>query len=138
MSTITPDEKASAINQALFADPVDLDALRELALSPGGLLRSELRARAWPKLLELDRYDARYADAGFVRARACGDPDQPERDIIDRDVARSLSHWDVTRGWTARHREKRRKSLSAVRVPPAAPRATYSVRLPRRAPLVPS
>ena len=45
--------KVDAINAALYADPVDLDALRELALSDGGLLRSDLRVRAWPKLLEV-------------------------------------------------------------------------------------
>ena len=45
-------EKVAAINAALYSDPVDLDALRELALTDGGLLSSDLRVRAWPKLLE--------------------------------------------------------------------------------------
>ena len=35
------------------ADP-DLDNLRQLAISRGGLLNDEIRKKAWPKLLNID------------------------------------------------------------------------------------
>lgn len=43
-------EKETKINAALESDPVDIHALRELAVSLGGLLHSRIRKKAWPKL----------------------------------------------------------------------------------------
>ena len=43
--------KVDAINAALYADPVD-PTLCASSRQDGGLLRSDLRVRAWPKLLE--------------------------------------------------------------------------------------
>ena len=48
--------KLAAIHLALQADPVDVAALRKLAISKGGLLTDELRRKAWPKLLNVNIY----------------------------------------------------------------------------------
>ena len=54
--------KVSRIRVALERDPVDVDELRALARSRGGLVYDALRRKAWPKLLGLNRLDARDAD----------------------------------------------------------------------------
>lgn len=50
-------EKVRQINEALGADPVDLASLRCHALSPGGLLHTHIRKKAWPKMVAVDVYD---------------------------------------------------------------------------------
>lgn len=44
-------EKELRIERALSSDPIDLDALKELSLSFGGLLSKHFRKRVWPKLV---------------------------------------------------------------------------------------
>lgn len=45
--------KIADITQALSASPVDVAALRRMAISEGGLLTDEIRCQVWPKLLNV-------------------------------------------------------------------------------------
>ena len=49
-------EKERRIEEALHSDPVDIDALRKLSLSLGGLLYRHLRRKVWPKLVGVNVY----------------------------------------------------------------------------------
>lgn len=42
------------IYQALNSDPIDVAALRRMAISEGGLLTDEIRCKVWPKLLSVN------------------------------------------------------------------------------------
>ena len=41
------------ITQALSMTPVDVAALRRMAISEGGLLTDEIRCKVWPRLLNV-------------------------------------------------------------------------------------
>ncbi|KAG7478285.1 hypothetical protein MATL_G00078970 [Megalops atlanticus] len=45
--------KVAEISQALSVTPVDVAALRRMAISEGGLLTDEIRRKVWPKLLNV-------------------------------------------------------------------------------------
>ncbi|MBN3276831.1 TBC20 protein, partial [Polyodon spathula] len=45
------------ISQALTATPVDVAALRRMAISEGGLLTDQIRCKVWPKLLNVQTDD---------------------------------------------------------------------------------
>ncbi|XP_078105108.1 TBC1 domain family member 20 isoform X2 [Sander vitreus] len=45
--------KIADIKQALSASPVDVAALRRMAISEGGLLTDEIRCQVWPRLLNV-------------------------------------------------------------------------------------
>ena len=45
------------INEALDCDPVDVERLRELAISEYGFVTDDIRCRVWPKLLNVNIYD---------------------------------------------------------------------------------
>lgn len=47
-------KKVAEIHQALNSDPIDLAALRRMAISEGGLLTDEIRCQVWPKLLNVN------------------------------------------------------------------------------------
>jgi len=47
-------QKISAIRRACNCDPVDIDTLKQLAISRGGLLNNEIRKKVYPKLLEFN------------------------------------------------------------------------------------
>ena len=47
-------QKKSAIKWIVNSADPDLDNLRQLAISRGGLLNDEIRKKAWPKLLNID------------------------------------------------------------------------------------
>lgn len=49
--------KEAEIYQALSSKPVDVAALRRMAISEGGLLMDEIRCRVWPKLLNVNTED---------------------------------------------------------------------------------
>uniref|UniRef100_A0ACB8F6T1 Uncharacterized protein n=1 Tax=Sphaerodactylus townsendi TaxID=933632 RepID=A0ACB8F6T1_9SAUR len=62
-STLHPDcdskkkRKEAEISQALNSNPVDVAALRRMAISEGGLLMDEIRCKVWPKLLNVNTED---------------------------------------------------------------------------------
>ncbi|GFO02706.1 TBC1 domain family member 20 [Plakobranchus ocellatus] len=43
--------KLADIQKALDADPVDVETLRKLAISPGGLINTQMRQQVWPLLI---------------------------------------------------------------------------------------
>ncbi len=45
--------KMAEISQALNTTPVDVAALRRMAISEGGLLSDEIRRQVWPRLLNV-------------------------------------------------------------------------------------
>ena len=47
-------EKEKEILAALSSKPADTERLKQLAISPEGLLTDELRRLAWPKLINID------------------------------------------------------------------------------------
>ncbi|XP_067904718.1 TBC1 domain family member 20 isoform X1 [Heterodontus francisci] len=49
--------KIAEIFQALSSSPVDVAALRRMAISEGGLLTNEIRCKVWPKLLNINTHD---------------------------------------------------------------------------------
>ncbi|XP_041096068.1 TBC1 domain family member 20-like isoform X2 [Polyodon spathula] len=49
--------KMAEISQALTATPVDVAALRRMAISEGGLLTDQIRCKVWPKLLNVQTDD---------------------------------------------------------------------------------
>ncbi|CAH1270126.1 TBCK [Branchiostoma lanceolatum] len=49
--------KAKAIQEAMRSDPPDIANLRRLAISDGGLLRDDLRRKAWPKLMNVNMFE---------------------------------------------------------------------------------
>lgn len=49
--------KVAEIYQALNSDPIDVAALRRMAISEGGLLTDEIRRKVWPKLLSVNEDD---------------------------------------------------------------------------------
>ncbi|XP_016365819.1 TBC1 domain family member 20-like [Sinocyclocheilus rhinocerous] len=50
-------QKLLDIHQALNSDPVDIETLRQAAVSEGGLLTDEIRRKVWPKLLSINVYN---------------------------------------------------------------------------------
>ncbi|KAK3761181.1 hypothetical protein RRG08_022582 [Elysia crispata] len=46
--------KLAEIQKALDADPVDVESLRRLAISPGGLINKHMRQRVWPLLMNVN------------------------------------------------------------------------------------
>uniref|UniRef100_A0A8C8EKW7 Rab-GAP TBC domain-containing protein n=1 Tax=Oncorhynchus tshawytscha TaxID=74940 RepID=A0A8C8EKW7_ONCTS len=46
--------KVAEISQALNVTPVDVAALRRMAISEGGLLTDEIRCKVWPRLLNVE------------------------------------------------------------------------------------
>ena len=47
-------KKANNIRKAIHSDAVDVSWLRQLAISPDGLINNDIRKMAWPTLLEVD------------------------------------------------------------------------------------
>ena len=50
----TKQKKVNAITNTVHAEDLDLNVLRQLAISRGGLLNDQLRIKAYPKLLDVD------------------------------------------------------------------------------------
>ncbi|XP_059171224.1 TBC1 domain family member 20-like [Physella acuta] len=46
--------KIAMIKKALDSNPVDIESLRKLAISPGGLINKSMRQRAWPLLINVN------------------------------------------------------------------------------------
>lgn len=48
------EKKVLNVEDVLSSTPLDLEALRELAIGEGGLVRDELRRKAWPRLMMIE------------------------------------------------------------------------------------
>lgn len=94
------------ISRLLMEDPVDLRALRRLSRCPGGFVTNQMRARVWPKLLGVNRFE-------IPDYRSYIDPHRDDSQVRI-DVERSLWRIDKTLHWREAYREDRRQALCDV------------------------
>lgn len=99
--------RADAVLACLEQSPLEHAALQRLAREEGGFQQRGVRQRAWPKLLNIDRYQ-------LEDIRLVGLRDNKHSDQVQRDVARSLWHFDSVRNWKGKHRRRRREKLSLL------------------------
>lgn len=85
--------KVAEIYQALNSDPIDVAALRRMAISEGGLLTDEIRCKVWPKLLNVKTDDLPPAPGQELRE------DNEDYQQVLLDVRRSLRRFPP--GFTA-------------------------------------
>ncbi|XP_042215934.1 TBC1 domain family member 20-like [Homarus americanus] len=55
--TMDRQKKMQQIQDVLSSTPLDLEALRELAIGDGGLVKDELRRKAWPRLMMIEHME---------------------------------------------------------------------------------
>lgn len=48
--------KIRHLNDALDEDPIDIELLRKLMVTPEGAVTDDIRCKVWPKLLNIDVY----------------------------------------------------------------------------------
>lgn len=102
-SCLTPSSSSSSEEEREGKEKDSLPSLwelRELALTPGGLVNDELRQKIWPSLAGLNRdlkEDWLETTAQLVAAhtnnssgQVCSEMEDRERDLIRRDVGRSV------------------------------------------------
>ena len=99
-------QQLSAIQRCLHSNPVDVDGLR--ALSPSSFLSIPFRRTIWPLLLHLPS-----SPSPSPSPYPCLLP-HPYASQVDKDIARSLHHFDVCRHWKAKHRAARRAQLARL------------------------
>lgn len=104
--TETLKAREAEISRLLIAEPVDLKALRKISRLEGGFLTNQIRARVWPKLLNVNRFD-------IPDYRSFIDPHRDDTQV-SVDVERSLWRIDKTQNWREAYREDRRKALCDI------------------------
>lgn len=104
--TETLKAREAEISKLLIAEPVDLKALRKISRLEGGFLTNQIRARVWPKLLNVNRFD-------IPDYRSFIDPHRDDTQV-SVDVERSLWRIDKTQNWREAYREDRRKALCDI------------------------
>ena len=108
------------ITRALHATPVDVEQLRTIA--PHSFLTTAFRQQIWPLLLGLPSSPLTLsaplsASSGVVVLPASSYPAVRQHAYyaqVEKDVARSLHHFDVCRGWKQRHRAVKRAQLARI------------------------
>ena len=108
------------ITRALHATPVDTPQLR--AISTHSFLTAAFRQQIWPLLLGLPPNPlatpaAASTATGVVVLPASSYPcvrPHAYYSQVEKDVARSLAHFDVCRQWKAHHRSVRRAQLARI------------------------
>mmetsp|Transcript_11339 Transcript_11339/g.19028 ORF Transcript_11339/g.19028 Transcript_11339/m.19028 type:complete len:448 (-) Transcript_11339:58-1401(-) len=106
MLEVEKRSRETEINKILLQETVDVKALRRISRRKGGFLHHRARARVWPKLLNINRYDT-------VDYRSYIDPHRDDTQV-KVDVERSLWKSQEVQSWTENYRERRRKSLSDI------------------------
>lgn len=96
---IVEERKIRAINAALDSDPVNVEALRKIAISEG-LVNDGLRCKVWPKLLAVDSKDV-------VPLKEESIFQHKDVDQVAKDIDRSL--WRFTIGQAYLRRTKRQQ-----------------------------
>ncbi len=99
-------DRESEISRLLMEGTVDLRALRKLSRLEGGFLTNQIRARVWPKLLGVNRFD-------IPDYRSFIDPHRDDSQV-KVDVERSLWRVDKTEKWRDAYREDRRQALCDI------------------------
>ncbi|XP_069588233.1 TBC1 domain family member 20-like isoform X2 [Ranitomeya imitator] len=80
-------QKTARIHDALTCDPVDVETLREAAVSEGGLLSQEVRRRVWPKLLSINVFCLPPKPGPAIRTN------HPDYNQVLMDVRRSVKRF---------------------------------------------
>ena len=100
------NDREAEISRLLMKEPVDLKELRKISRLPGGFLSNQIRARVWPKLLGVNRFD-------ISDYRCFIDPHRDDSQV-KVDVERSLWRIDKTLNWREPYREDRRQALCDI------------------------
>ena len=108
------------ITRALHATPADTPHLR--AISTHSFLTTAFRQQIWPLLLGLPANPltspvASSTSTGVVVLPASSYPAVRQHAYysqVEKDIARSLAHFDVCRQWKAHHRSVRRAQLARI------------------------
>ncbi|KAM8966323.1 TBC1 domain family member 20-like [Pelodytes ibericus] len=77
-------QKTLQIHDALTSDPIDIEVLRNAAVSEGGLLSQEIRRKVWPKLLNVNVFCLPPKPGASVRFN------HRDYNQVEMDVRRSL------------------------------------------------
>lgn len=96
----------SKLLEVLDNKEVSLEALRKLA--PRGFVNDDMRRKVWPLLMGLSPSVAK-KDYPHDRIREHRYTQQ-----VEKDVARSMFHFDVNKNWTKKTREESREALSRM------------------------
>ncbi|KAL7883629.1 hypothetical protein SRHO_G00012870, partial [Serrasalmus rhombeus] len=96
-------QKLVDIHQALNSDPVDIETLRQAAVSEGGLLTDDVRRKVWPKLLSVNVFNLPSKPAKNVREN------HKDYNQVLLDVRRSMRRFP--RGMRADEREVLQEQL---------------------------
>ncbi|XP_036423429.1 TBC1 domain family member 20 isoform X2 [Colossoma macropomum] len=96
-------QKLVDIHQALNSDPVDIETLRQAAVSEGGLLTDDVRRKVWPKLLSVNVFNLPPKPAKNVREN------HKDYNQVLLDVRRSMRRFP--RGMRADEREVLQEQL---------------------------
>ncbi|KAF6722817.1 TBC1 domain family member 20 [Oryzias melastigma] len=80
-------QKLADIHRALIRDPVDIQTLRRVSVTRGGLLNNELRRKVWPKLLNINVFDLPPKPGRNVRE------DHKDLNQVVLDVRRSMKRF---------------------------------------------
>ena len=108
------------ITRALNATPIDIHQLR--AISTHSFLTTAFRQQIWPLLLGLPSNPLTLSfpsivSSGVVVLPASSYPAVREHAYysqVEKDIARSLHHFDVCRGWKQHHRSVKRAQLARI------------------------
>lgn len=98
--------REAEIQNILQQQPVDLRALHRISRLPGGFLSNRIRARVWPKLLGINRYNIPDFKMFIDPHRDCAQ--------IRCDVERSMWNIKQIKDWRTMYRERRRVVLSEI------------------------
>ena len=89
------EDISKTVARLLCEEPIPLGELRRIGTEcPGGFQSRALRRRVWPKLLAVDRYEVDAAWGGDAARRFADRLPEDVRDLIGRDVARSLHAYE--------------------------------------------
>jgi hypothetical protein len=102
----TSSESLSIIQKLLWSEEIDFLTLKKLSRQVGGFLDNQTRARVWPKLLQVNRFNTPHY-RGFIESHR--DDSQ-----VRCDIERSLWSHKHTEMWSEPLREKRRQALSDI------------------------
>ena len=105
-SSSSSKQIAEEINKILLQQPVDLQLLRTYSRKIGGFQSNKLRARVWPKLLGINRFNVQdYRN--YLNMHK-------DHSQVHADVERSLWNYEPMKFWKESYRNRRRKVLAEI------------------------
>jgi TBC1 domain family member 20 len=97
-------QRMAAIMSCCDNSPVDIEQLKVLSRKPNGFLNNKIRAKIWPKLLGINRYN-------LLDYKKLVKPHRDERQVRV-DVDRSFWSLDAARNWGEQRLNRKRSDLS--------------------------